>query len=541
MTGTPAPSTFDTQRRLIGLRVGRYVLGPRLGAGGTASVYLAREIVPGGGGRLVGLKVIHDHLLEEADFVRMFVDEASLAKRMSHPNVVQVYESGQEGQSLFLAMEYLHGQPLSRLFERLAERNQRLPFDLVMWIGARVADGLHHAHGLRGDDGRPLGVIHRDVSPQNVFVSYDGQVKLIDFGIAKAEGRLAKTTLGRIKGKFAYMAPEQVLGNDFDQRADLFALGATLYELTVGVRLFAGDDQTDTLQKLLFEKIPDPAEQAPDVPSELSAIIRKALETEPHDRYGKASHMARELDTVLATRGVTHGQAALAKLMSTCFADEMQERAKDIAELRTTRTPEEIAGRASLVRIADDVGTPDGMTATPPSVAPAPDKVRKLWWAAGAVAVVAALVGAVAVVGYASDDPPEPAPVTASVPKTVTFDIQVQPPVEATITVQGQRVDERPPRVELPKGEEPVWVEVEADGYERARIEARPNRDQLVVVPLMKKAPPVASSAPADSSNPGAGGSAGRRAGPPKQGPTGPNKPPPKSTGTGSLVTEYPF
>ncbi len=538
MTGTSLPRTFDTQRRLVGLRLGQYVLGPRLGAGGTASVYLARKTADSGGDeRLVGLKIIHDHLLEEADFVRMFVDEANLVRRMSHPNVVEVFEFGQEGESLYLAMEYLHGQPLSRLFERLVEQQQRLPFDLVMWIGARVADGLSHAHRLTDEDGNPLDVIHRDVSPQNVFVTYDGQVKLIDFGIAKAAGRLAKTTLGRIKGKFSYMAPEQVLGNDFDQRADLFALGATLYELTVGVRLFAGDDQTDTLQKLLFEKIPDPAEQAPDVPPELSAIIRHALAAEPQDRYESADRIARDLDTVLATRGMTNGQPALAHLMTSSFAQEMRDRTKAIQQLRGVRLPGEPDARESSVRLTDDLGTPDGLTAIQPvEVA---TRRRTSWWIAGGVAsLVAAAAGVTALVYLRR---PDPVPVVEPAPKPVTLDIKVQPPVEAKITVGGKVVEARPPRVDVRKGEQPLLVKVEADGYETARVEATPDRDQLVVVPLVKKAAPVASTPPVDVADAGAGGAAAKPPGPKTGHPAGTGKTPPKSTGTGSLVTDYPF
>ena len=494
-------------------------------------MYLAREVTEEGGGRLVGLKLIHDHLLEENDFVRMFVDEANLATRMSHPNVVQVFEFGQEGESLYLAMEYLHGQPLSSLFERLSDQHQRLPFDLVMWIGARVADGLHHAHQLADDDGKPLGLIHRDVSPQNVFVTYQGHVKLIDFGIAKAEGRLAKTTLGRIKGKFAYMAPEQVLGSDFDQRADLFALGATLYELTVGVRLFGGDDQTETLQKLLFEEIPDPAEQAPDVPPELSAIIRKALAAEPNDRYASAAHIARDLDALLATRGITHGQGALAHMMTSSFPDEIKERTKEIERLRALHQDNEPDGRRSLVRISDDVGTPDGISDSASEQAPSP--ARWLWWTAGGLAAAAAVIGGFAVISYANR--PDPPPVTAAEPpKPITLDIQVQPPVEATIRVDEKVVHERPPRVEVSKGRDTVVVQVEAEGYETARLEAKPDRDQLLVVQLVKKPAPVASSEPASSDS----GTGGKRN---PSGKTGTQPPKPKSTGTGSLVTEYPF
>ncbi len=528
MTGTPATHTFDTQRRLMGLRLGRYVMGTRLGAGGTASVYLAREATDEGQGRLVGLKVIHDHLIEEADFVRMFIDEANLVRRMSHPNVVRVYEFGQEGESLYLAMEYLHGQPLSRLFERLAEQGQRLPFDLVMWIGARAADGLHHAHQLLGDDGQPLGVIHRDVSPQNVFVTYAGEVKLIDFGIAKAQGRLAKTTLGRIKGKFSYMAPEQVLGNAFDQRADLFALGATLYELTVGVRLFAGDDQTETLQKLLFEKIPDPAEQAPDVPLELSSIIRKALAPEPEDRYRTAAEISRDLDAVLATRGMPNGQPALARVMTTIFAQDMRDRSKAIERLRGFPGAGDQVARSSSVRITDEVGTPGGV-ASVPTGARRRTRTAVLWAIGGVVAL-----GMVVVTGAVWFRTDEPAPVV--VPARVTLDIKVRPPVEATITVGDHVVEGNSTRTSVDRGDGTVEVSVEAEGYETAKVEVVADRDQLVVVPLVRVPPvvPIASVAPAASSatvgKPGAPKSTGR-----------PGGTAPKSTATGSLVTEYPF
>lgn len=533
MSSGTATRSFDDQRRLVGLRLGAYVLGPRLGAGGTASVYLAREEAEEGApGRLVGLKVIHDHLLEEGDFVRMFIDEANLARRMSHPNVVRVFEFGREGESLYLAMEYLHGQPLSRLFERLVERQQRLPFDLVMWIGARVADGLHHAHTLVGDDGKPLGVIHRDVSPQNVFVTYDGQVKLIDFGIAKAEGRLAKTTLGRIKGKFAYMAPEQVLGNDFDQRADLFALGATLYELAIGVRLFAGDDQTDTLQKLLFEEIPDPSEQDPNIPSELSAVIRKALAPEPEQRYGSAAQISSDLDGVLHKRGLRDGRSALAQLMVASFAGEIEERVNAIRQLQS----EEVLGdvRESLVRITGEHGTPDGMAATRP-VSERAGSGRRWLAIAGVVAVVAG-VGATAMLLH--EPKVEDAGVAGPEVKKVTFDIQVEPDVSARITVGGREVTARPAKVELEKGLERIEVVVDAEGYETDRMFAVTDRDQLLRVKLVKKVG-VAASSGGDGAVPNASVKPVSR--PPATGHTGPGLGGPKSTGTGSLVTEYPF
>ena len=214
--------------------------------------------------QLVALKVVHEHLADEKEFIHQFLDEANLLLRLNHPNIVSVHELGREEQTLFLAIEYLDGEPLSRLYSALRRRNQRLEPDLIAWIGARVAEGLDYAHRLTDEQGQPMDLVHRDISPQNVFLTMDGRVKLIDFGIARAAGRIAQTTIGKIKGKFSYMAPEQVLSSEFDHRVDLFALGATLYEGAVGSRLFAGSDETDTLHKLLFEEVPDPRTQVPD-------------------------------------------------------------------------------------------------------------------------------------------------------------------------------------------------------------------------------------------------------------------------------------
>lgn len=306
-----APGTDFTSRLTVaGTRLGRYVVGPRIGSGGTASVYLAR--LADNPEQLVALKVVHEHLADEKEFIHQFLDEANLLLRLNHPNIVSVHELGREEQTLFLAIEYLDGEPLSRLYSALRRRNQRLEPDLIAWIGARVAEGLDYAHRLTDEQGQPMDLVHRDISPQNVFLTMDGRVKLIDFGIARAAGRIAQTTIGKIKGKFSYMAPEQVLSSEFDHRVDLFALGATLYEGAVGSRLFAGSDETDTLHKLLFEEVPDPRTQVPDFPDELARILGRALESKPEERYATGHEMARDLEAFLATRRDGRARAAVA-------------------------------------------------------------------------------------------------------------------------------------------------------------------------------------------------------------------------------------
>jgi eukaryotic-like serine/threonine-protein kinase len=320
---------------LTGVRLGRYLLGDRLGAGGAASVYLAQLRGPHDFERLLAVKVVHEHLTESSDFVNMFLDEANLAVRLAHPCIVHSYELGRDGPYLFLAMEYLSGQPLSKLMGRAKSLGQRLDPRMVAWIGARSAEGLAYAHALTDEAGKRVSLVHRDVSPQNLFLTYDGHVKVIDFGIAHAEGRLTHTGLGRIKGKFSYMAPEQMLKQTVDHRADLFALGATLYEAAVGERPFQAEDEAEAIAMLLEETAPKPEERVPGFPERLSQILCRALEREPEDRYAGAAEMARDLDEYVRATGVPGVEAELAQVMTSSFVTERDEQARAISKLRS--------------------------------------------------------------------------------------------------------------------------------------------------------------------------------------------------------------
>lgn len=474
--------SFDAARRLAGARLGRYLVGPRLGAGGTASVYLARLTGPHNFERLVALKVVHEHLAEEREFISQFLDEANLLVRLSHPNIVQVHELGREGHTLFLAIEYLDGQPLSKLMSALARAGERLAPELVAYVGARVADGLDFAHALRDEEGNPVGLVHRDVSPQNVFITYDGQVKLIDFGIARAAGRIAQTTVGKIKGKFSYMAPEQVLGSNFDHRVDLFALGATLYEAAVGSRLFAGTDDTETLHKLLFEPVPDVRTRVRDFPQRLAEILGHSLEAEPDRRFATGSEMARELDAFIDESGASGAKARLSELMKRLFAAERAKQAASIEELRASEHSD------ASVALSSDTTTP---TLKPPK--------RRLWpWlAVGGVALAAAAVAIGAQSGPTDPQPATSAPSAAPVPSTVALDLSLEPDVDATIEVDGKAIEGK--RAVLPRSDRSVTVKVQADGYEARTLELTPDRDRAMLVSLVKKAPtppPSASEKP---------------------------------------------
>jgi serine/threonine-protein kinase len=471
--------SFEARRKLAGTRLGAYQVGARIGAGGSAAVYLARPLAAGDD-RLVAIKVVHEHLSEERDFINQFLDEANLLVRLSHPGIVRVHELGADGGTLFLAMEYLHGQTLAALYSALVRRGERLTPAEVAWIGAQVARGLHYAHELRDDNGARLGLVHRDVSPQNVFLTYAGEVKLIDFGIARAAGRLAQTTLGRIKGKFSYMAPEQALGRDFDHRADLFALGATLYEAAVGSRLFAGDE-SEALQKLLLEEVPDPRAKVPEFPETLSRTIQKSLASDAEGRHADAAELAGELEAFVASSG-TDPQQTLVEKLSRAFDDKQRVQAEAAAMLRVLESESAI-----------ELGHDGRISQTGPRRI---QRQRPIAWLVASGVVLAVLVG----IGiWVFTRSPVVAPAPAVVVNEVDIEVTTQPSVQAKIRIGGLELQGRSARVSLPKGSGKVAIVVSADGYETANAEVSTDRDQRVVMPLSAlptPAPPPSASAP---------------------------------------------
>src|SRR5688500_5151049 len=234
-----------------------------------ATLYLGQRSGAAGFAKNVAIKVVHPHLSDDPQFVRMFVDEALLSARIQHPNVAHVEELGEAEGTYFLVMEFVHGVSLSSLIRALARRKRRIAPELAVAIAIQVADGLHAAHETRGPNGEHLGVVHRDVSPQNVLLSYTGHVKLIDFGIAKAEGRTQSTAAGSIKGKFRYMSPEQALGRTVDRRSDVYALGIVLWEMLTGRNCFDGTNDLLVLDKVRNPQIEPPSTYTPALPAPL--------------------------------------------------------------------------------------------------------------------------------------------------------------------------------------------------------------------------------------------------------------------------------
>lgn len=275
------------------MRFGPYELVEQIGSGGMAEVHRARAL-DAGFDRPLALKLIRPQLCDDDTWVRMFTDEARLMAQLHHPNIVQVFDFGEVDGRYYLAMELVDGADLGWLIDNLDPGNP-IPVSIGVYIALEVCRGLAHAHGKRGPDGQLLNLVHRDISPPNVLVSWEGEVKLTDFGIAKARRRAVETTQGKIKGKFAYMAPEQVRGEPLDLRTDLFALGALMHELLTGKPLFQEGSPAATIRKVMHAPVPPPSQQNPLVPPELDAIVQRALSRDPPLRYQTADALYADL------------------------------------------------------------------------------------------------------------------------------------------------------------------------------------------------------------------------------------------------------
>ena len=289
------------------LFAGKYHLKRRLGLGGMAEVWLADLQGPQGFQRELVIKRILPHLADDENFLTMFEDEARLAAQLNHPHAVRVEELGKEDGTWYLAMEYLDGADLRDLARRARGLRQPIPLEVILQIGADVASALHYAHTLSDQQGRPLNLIHRDVSPHNVIVTRNGHAKLVDFGIARAESNQVKTRTGMVKGKSGYMSPEQALGRDLDGRSDQFALGIVLYELLLRARLFRGDSDMAVMRKVVACNIPPLLSIAPDIPESVQKVINKTLQRAPEDRYPDGNALSEALLSCLHDLGLRGG------------------------------------------------------------------------------------------------------------------------------------------------------------------------------------------------------------------------------------------
>jgi eukaryotic-like serine/threonine-protein kinase len=326
---------------------GKYLLVDRLAVGGMAELFLAHPASPDGLAQPVVVKRIRPHLSRQPAFVRMFLNEARLAAQLNHPNIVQIHDLGKVGDSYYIGMEYLFGRDMRRIVPKAESLGIPFPMVYALKIASSVCEGLHYAHQKVDLYGAPLNIVHRDVTPENIFVCFDGTVKVLDFGIAKAANRVEQTRAGELRGKLAYLSPEQCLGKPVDQRSDIFSLGVVLYEWLTGFKLFAGESDVAVMRSIVDGKIYAPSYFRADIPQDVEAMLMKALERERDKRYPTALHFQQDLDRFLNTYEFTPTRLHLSNFLKQLFLDEFAEEQKRLAptsgERPITEEVEELA------------------------------------------------------------------------------------------------------------------------------------------------------------------------------------------------------
>ena len=354
-------------------RLGSYEIVRPLARGGMAELFLARAAEPQSTfEKLVVVKKILPRYADNPRFVQLFLDEAKLAQSLSHKNIVQVHDVGGSGSEYFFAMEYLHGQDVRSILHRVWRNAEKFPISHAVQIASQVASALHYAHEKRRPDGSLMEIVHRDVSPSNVLVSYDGVVKLVDFGVAKAATRTVKTRTGTLKGKIAYMSPEQAKGAAVDRRSDVFSLGIVLWEMVTTSRLFRGENDLATLQLIINMPIKRPSEERPDCPQELERVILKALAQDPARRYQSANEVAQDLEELVRVEQMTQSAGGLSVYMSGLFKAELDswelaraagvalgDHLTNVGELTTPVSESEFIEAMESVDLEDDEDDPE--------------------------------------------------------------------------------------------------------------------------------------------------------------------------------------
>jgi eukaryotic-like serine/threonine-protein kinase len=349
---------------------GKYLLLERISVGGMAEVFKAKSFGVEGFEKIIAIKRILPTMVEDADFIQMFIDEAKIAGQLSHANICQIFELGKINESHFIAMEFIWGKDLLQIQNRFRKLRLHMPVSMAAFIAAKMCEGLDYAHKKKDARGNPLHIVHRDVSPQNILVSYEGEIKLIDFGIAKAATRSSKTQAGVLKGKFGYMSPEQVRGLPLDRRSDLFALGTILYELLTGERLFLGESDFSTLEKVRNADIQPPSRHNRNVPPALEKIVMKALAKEPEDRFQWANELQEELLSFVMGVPPVFTAKQLSAWMKEAFAPELARERQLLEQYKRLGRDGIIAGKPAA---ENTLTVEQGLGQAPP---PAPEADR---------------------------------------------------------------------------------------------------------------------------------------------------------------------
>ena len=506
-------------------KIGRYDAVCQLATGGMAEILLARLQGPSGFQRPVAIKRILPHLAGNKDFVTMFLDEARIIAGIRHPNVVHVHELADEGDDeLFLVMEYMEGESISVLIPRLRKSKEQLDHALVAYIVAEACAGLHAAHELTDPSGNKLNVVHRDVSPQNIFVGYSGEVKVLDFGIATAADRVTRTETGQFKGKFEYSSPEQCVGLALDRRSDIFSMGILLYELSTLTRLFKRNGHMPTLRAICDTPIVPPTSIVEGYPKELSDVVMRALERRPAARYQTAFDMRRDLLAVMQSlSNEVAPEEVLGQRMRALFPDRIEEKA---AMLRGAQAGEPVAAVPTDILIDievpiafdDPVEDLDGVVREPrrstefdassdvdaqATVA----KARRPLAPIAALVLIGGLLGVgitVATVGRLRSVPSLPlpsattmtsavvremastsaTPIAAPIPAVVSLHVETNPQ-GAHLSVDGAERGQPPVDLQITRSELPLKIQVRHVGYRTLEQTIVPNVDQRLVLTLV--------------------------------------------------------
>jgi len=467
-----------------------------------ADVFKGRIQGPAGFERVFVVKRILPHLSGDPTFIRMFVDEAKLSARLNHPNIVQIFELGSVEDEYFISMEYVPGHDLAETTRALWKNSGPPRVEMVAYVGREICRALSYAHGLTDEQGQALGMIHRDVSPSNVMLSYEGAVKLLDFGIAKALGDSPETTKSEtLKGKYAYMAPEQTEGEDVDHRIDIFAAGIVLYEVLTGRRLFKGANDLQTIERVRRCEVRPPSQANPACPPEMDAILLKALSRDRDDRYQDASEMADALDEIVhAARFTAPRLSAIlretfgADISSTgSFSADRRPAASSSTSRSATIPPVSVSQPRSTGQFA--ANTSQSFAATATAVTPRPVWKRGSFWALAVVCAVGVGVGVTKGVlpgglsAVTTTTRPDPAPVAATSPgpasaakiKRIPILLQSEPE-GADIYVSGKLES---------LGVTPKWVNLDIDPQSTTRVMFRKNGFQDKAVAIESERPPM--------------------------------------------------
>ncbi len=461
-------------------RFGRYLLVEKLATGGMAEIYEARLIGVEGFEKPLAIKQILPHWSEKTNFVAMLIDEAKIAVRLNHPNIVQVYELGNENSHYYIAMELVEGVDLRELQKACRLSGTPLPLPLVLFVMQEVAQALAYAHELTDESGRSIDIIHRDISPQNILVSYEGQVKVTDFGIAKAADRQQETVTGTFKGKFSYMSPEQANQLSLDQRSDLFSLGIVFYELATGQRLFAADSDVGILDKVREAKLPEDQSALLALPEEVRKLIVSLLAQVPAERPSSAAEVRDRLRELIQLLQLSCDRQELAGFLSDALQERIQARKSNRARLakqvkkfespvseQETRTVPPVLPRKDSTRVIVGDWKQDH---------PSPWRARvKRQWPALLISALLVVVVLSLVALWPSADTPSK---QGLLPKAESPPRRTPPEVEETLPTVGepevkgdQAISARPEPLVTPK---PVKSESEALSYGRLSVQAVP-------------------------------------------------------------------